>query len=392
MTLIEKFKQRNLFSTYFFYIIYFLLGIYYLLFSFMSETIPQYWNQVIFFYHALLILLLVKVLLQKNTLLQWIFLVGLLYLCYKSFQYNYDFYNIFGTMMLLCCAKNIEIKKLIKVDFFVRIVRIILFILLPFTGLMANNFNIWIGGRLRTFFGWTHANMMGLDFLLLTMDLMYLRKESKKWYDCVLYAAIIIFLDKTANSRTAEIVIAILIIIQLLSILLKETWFHNIMILFTSGAFALCIGIPLIGSYIYLHTPDVLSQYDGTFLSRIQLTVQVFVKYGRLAFYGFPLETDDCLDMMYSYIGLHWGIAASVIITLAILYAIYRAAKERQTDFLILLFLFLIYGCSEVAHIYPVYSYCSLLFGYYIMNHKPICLSSAFSKMLPSKKYKNGDA
>ena len=110
------------------------------------------------------------------------------------------------------------------------------------------------------------------------------------------------------------------------------------MILFTSGAFALCIGIPLIGSYIYLHTPDVLSQYDSTFLSRIQLTVQVFVKYGRLAFYGFPLETDDCLDMMYSYIGLHWGIAASVIITFAILYAIYRAAKERQTDFLILLF------------------------------------------------------
>ena len=81
MILIEKFKQRDLFSTYFFYIIYFLLGIYYLLFSFMSETIPQYWNQVIFFYHALLILLLVKVLLQKNTFLQWIFLVAMLYLC-----------------------------------------------------------------------------------------------------------------------------------------------------------------------------------------------------------------------------------------------------------------------------------------------------------------------
>ena len=67
-----------------------------------------------FFYHILLILLLAKVLLQKNSVFDWIFLAGLFYLCYKSYQYNYDFYNIFGTMMFLCCAKNIEIKKIAK--------------------------------------------------------------------------------------------------------------------------------------------------------------------------------------------------------------------------------------------------------------------------------------
>ncbi len=47
-------------------------------------------------------------------------------------------------------------------------------------GLMINEINIWIGGRTRTFFGWTHANMMGHDFLLLAMDIMYLRKEKEK--------------------------------------------------------------------------------------------------------------------------------------------------------------------------------------------------------------------
>ena len=46
-------------------------------------------------------------------------------------------------------------------------------------GLMINKINVWIGGRTRTFFGWTHANMMGLDFLLLAMDIMCLRKECK---------------------------------------------------------------------------------------------------------------------------------------------------------------------------------------------------------------------
>ena len=372
--LIEKFKQRNEISTIFLYILYFLLGMYYPLFSFMRQTVPQYWNQVTLFYHILLILLLVKVIIQKNSVLDCFFLIVLLYLCYKSYQYNYDFYNIFGTMMFLCCAKNIEIKKIVKLDLYVRIVRSALFLTLPFMGLMINKINVWIGGRTRTFFGWTHANMMGLDFLLLAMDIMYLRKECKKWYDCILYAGFIIFLDLTANSRTAEAVIAMLIVIHLLSIVIPKNWFHKMMVLFTSGAFLLCVCIPFIGSYLYIRKPELFLQHDGTMLSRIQLTTTFYLRNGGVGFYGFPIEDEDCLDMMFSYIGLHWGIAAFIIIVAAITYAIYKASSEQNTVFLVLLFSFLVYGLAEVAPIYPVYSYFSLLLGYYIMNHKPFSL------------------
>ena len=372
--LIEKFKQRNEISTIFLYILYFLLGMYYPLFSFMRQTVPQYWNQVTLFYHILLILLLVKVILQKNSVLDCFFLIVLLYLCYKSYQYNYDFYNIFGTMMFLCCAKNIEIKKIVKLDLYVRIVRSALFLTLPFMGLMINKINVWIGGRPRTFFGWPHANMMGLDFLLLAMDIMYLRKECKKWYDCILYAGFIIFLDLTANSRTAEAVIAMLIAIHLLSIVIPKNWFHKMMVLFTSGAFLLCVCIPFIGSYLYIRKPELFLQHDGTMLSRIQLTTTFYLRNGGVGFYGFPIEDEDCLDMMFSYIGLHWGIAAFIIIVAAITYAIYKASSEQNTVFLVLLFSFLVYGWAEVAPIYPVYSYFSLLLGYYIMNHKPFSL------------------
>ena len=372
--LIENFKQRNEISTIFLYILYFLLGMYYPLFSFMRQTVPQYWNQVTLFYHILLILLLVKVILQKNSVLDCFFLIVLLYLCYKSYQYNYDFSNIFGTMMFLCCAKNIEIKKIVKLDLYVRIVRSALFLTLPFMGLMINKINVWIGGRTRTFFGWTHANMMGLDFLLLAMDIMYLRKECKKWYDCILYAGFIIFLDLTANSRTAEAVIAMLIVIHLLSIVIPKNWFHKMMVLFTSGAFLLCVCIPFIGSYLYIRKPELFLQHDGTMLSRIQLTTTFYLRNGGVGFYGFPIEDEDCLDMMFSYIGLHWGIAAFIVIVAAITYAIYKASSEQNTVFLVLLFSFLVYGWAEVAPIYPVYSYFSLLLGYYIMNHKPFSL------------------
>ena len=372
--LIEKLKKLDTFSTAFLYPIYFLLGLYYPLFSFMRQTFPSYMGQLVIFYHILLFMLLLKNILQKNSILDWIFLIILLYLCRKSYQYNFDFYNIFGTMMFLFCAKNIDLHKIIKLDLYIRIIRSILFFTLPFMGLMINEVNVWIGGRTRTFFGWTHPNMMGLDFLLLAMDIMYLRKECKKWYDCILYAVFIIFLDRTANSRTAEAIIAMLIAIHLLSIVIPKNWFHKMMVLFTSGAFLLCVCIPFIGSYLYIRKPELFLQHYGTMISRIQLTTTFYLRNGGFGFYGFPIEDQDCLDMMFSYIGLHWGIAAFIIISSAIIYAIYKAAREQHTGFLILLFFLLIYGCAETAHIYPVYSYFSLLLGYYIMNRKPFYL------------------
>lgn len=372
--LIKKLKKLDTFSTAFLYPVYFLLGLYYPLFSFMRQTFPAYMGQLVIFYHILLFMLLLKNIMQKNSILDWIFLIILLYLCRKSYQYNFDFYNIFGTLMFLFCAKNIDLQKIIKLDLYIRIIRSILFFTLPFMGLMVNEVNILIGGRTRTFFGWTHPNMMGLDFLLLAMDIMYLRKECKKWYDCILYAVFIIFLDRTANSRTAEAIIAMFIVIHLLSIVIPKNWFHKMMVLFTSGAFLLCVCIPFIGSYLYIRKPELFLQHYGTMPARIQLTTTFYLRNGGVGFYGFPIEDEDCLDMMFSYIGLHWGIAAFIIIVAAITYAIYKASSEQNTIFLVLLFSFLVYGWAEVAPIYPVYSYFSLLLGYYIMNRKPFSL------------------
>ena len=366
--LIEKFKQRNEISTFFFYILYFCLGMYYPLYSFTRQTFPGYLNAVTLFYHTVLILLLVKVILQKNSVLDWLFLIILLYLCYKSYQYNYDFYNIFGTMMFLCCAKNLSLPKLILFDFYIRMIRCILFFILPFCGLMINKINIYVGGRERTFFGWTHPNMMGLDFLLLSMDILYLRREKKKWYDCFLYLGFIVLLDVTANSRTAESAILLLIIIHLLSLALKEPLFHKLIVFFTSCAFLLCVGIPLFGTMLYFRYPEAVLQYGGTLGSRLYLNSIFYQRNGSFGFYGFPIFDEDCLDMLFAYIGLHWGICAFLIISAAVLYTIYRAGKEQHTAVLILLLLFLVYGWMETAEIYPAYSYFSLLLGYYIMN------------------------
>ena len=51
--LIETLQKRDKFSSALLYPVYFLLGLYYPLFSFMRKTFPAYMGQLVVFYHIL---------------------------------------------------------------------------------------------------------------------------------------------------------------------------------------------------------------------------------------------------------------------------------------------------------------------------------------------------
>lgn len=366
------FKQQcEHFSASFLYILYIGLSMYYPVYSIILKRMPNHIDKLILVYHILLILLLVKIVFQNNSIIDWILLAIMLYLCAKSYQYNYDFYNIFGTMMFLLCAKNIKLDKIIKLDFYIRIIRFVLYFILPYFGWMSNHIHFYVGGRERTFYGWTHPNMMGIDFLLLAMDIFYLRKESRKWYDILLYGSMIVLLDITANSRTAEGAIFLLIIMQLVYLGFNEEIRHVLVIFFTVLSYLLSVLLPALGCYLVIQHPDIIYKYTGTLVSRFALTADFYSKNMGLGFYGFPLYSDfDCLDMLFSYVGLHWGICAFIIFNAAILYCLYHAIKLKHTDILVLLLIFFLYSNMETAHIFPTYSYFTLIIGFYCMNRK----------------------
>ena len=153
---------------------------------------------------------------------------------------------------------------------------------------------------------------------------------------------------------------------------MQRNWFHKMMVLFTSGAFLLMCWYSIYRKlFIYPQTGIIFTTWRNHALKN-SIDYYLLSKNGGFGFYGFPIEDQDCLDMMFSYIGLHWGTAAFIIISAAIIYAIYKASREQHTSFLILLFFFLVYGWAEVAPYLSCYiSYLSLLLGYYIMNRKP---------------------
>ena len=77
--------------------------------------------------------------------------------------------------------------------------------------------------------------------------------------------------------------------------MVNDAIFHKLMVLFTSEHF-LCLGIPLIGLLFIppLH-PEYFASYNGTMLSRIQLSCSSIVKILVLVFMDFQFMTNDCL-------------------------------------------------------------------------------------------------
>lgn len=62
--------------------------------------------------------------------------------------------------------KDIDLDKVLKVDLVTRICLGCALIILPLVGLYTDHADQMTGGRLRSSFGWSHPNEMGLFFLM----------------------------------------------------------------------------------------------------------------------------------------------------------------------------------------------------------------------------------
>ncbi len=56
---------------------------------------------------------------------------------------------------------------------------------------------------------------MGFSFTVMALEWMYLRHRRFRWYDYVGVLTMVLFLDRTANSRTAELLMLGILSVEL---------------------------------------------------------------------------------------------------------------------------------------------------------------------------------
>lgn len=342
----------------------------FLIYGIAMELIPNPGWLFTYPYLALMSMTGVKICIQGNNWKEWILTILLGFVAILSFKGSGDRAVLLITLGI-CCAKNVNLDKLLKIDLSIRIFATFLFVVLPFIGIIPNHIGVIIGGRPRTFFGWSHPNGMGQRMLLIVLEWIYIRHGRFKWYDYVGIVGIVVLLDLTANSRTAEILMLVILLLEASSMLLVQygkkvyiiwTWF-------TLGIFWVSVLLPILVVGLYDGLREFFSEALGTVGSRFVLTASYVENHG-ITLFGSPYDSskEEYLDMLFANVLFMRGVVFGVVIVLLSVLSIYFAYKKKNEKFLLLLFTFFAFGIMESEHINMIYSFFPVLLGIPVFN------------------------
>lgn len=321
-------------------------------------------------------LALLKLCIQGNTWKEWLFIIGFGVIAVCSWKGSDDKTPLL-LMLGVCCSKGVNLDRLIKIDLIVRIFSTISLIVLPVVGLAANHAHVWHTGRYRDYFGWEAPNGMGLAILIICMEWMFLRHLRFKWYDYAGMLLLNIFLNYTANSRFAELLIMGVIAAEFVSSIWEKTKLSDReYLLWTAGcagALALAVLAPLSAIILYIYQNAFLMGLKGSLLSRFQIAGKFYAVNG-ISLFGHPYnpEVYDYLDMSFAYLSLHLGIAIALIVFVLMIGTIVRSYQRKDTKLLLIFMFVLLRSVFESEHFTLVYSFFPILLGTAVWNQESV--------------------
>ncbi|MCD7789948.1 MAG: hypothetical protein LUH55_05240 [Bacteroides thetaiotaomicron] len=327
-----------------------------------TEKWLEYWLSLMY------VLMLVKLAIQRKNWLEWLVTAGLLCLVEMTrITTQTDAVLWFVTGVLI--AKDVDLRRVLKADLLTRLVMGAALIALPLAGLYPFFTKHMGNGRFRYNFGWSHPNEMGLFFLMLCMAWLYVRHEKWSWKDNTGMLFLLMFLDCLPNSRTAEVSILILLLLENLSCYLKKrkiTPSRRVklwkMLAFIS-VFSCCILSFLL--FTNYNKAIVIQYLPLTVIDRLRLAYQFWNENG-FSFWGqfFDSTTYNYLDMLYAYLSMNMGMAVMALVLCLNVLTIWHAGKEQNEGALLILISFQAYSLLEHEHFKILYSFYPLLLGY----------------------------
>ncbi|MCD8197589.1 MAG: hypothetical protein LUE24_10595 [Lachnospiraceae bacterium] len=335
----------------------------------ISEAWPLLGNCLEYWLYFMYLLVLVRIAIQKKSWLEWLVtagILGLVELTRITTQTNVVLWFAAGLLI----AKDVDLVRVLKADLLTRIVMAAMLIVLPLTGLYHFYIKDWGSGRVRYSFGWSHPNEMGLFFLMLCMAWAYLRYKKWCWKDNVAILLLLVFLDRLANSRTAEICMLLLLLLENLYIFLgkrlpdQDRRLRLWKWLAWLSAFGVCI-LTFILFIGYSDEVSIFRQIPATVSGRFSLAHRFWSEQGfSLLGQVFDGEIYNYLDMLYAYLSLNMGILVMAGVLFLNVLAVWRAGKERDEGLLLIIIVFQAYSLLEHEHFKTIYGFYPLLLGY----------------------------
>lgn len=271
------------------------------------------------------------------TLILWTLFIG----------YHTGDYGFFKLTLMITAAKNIGFEDCIKYDVFLRIFTIALMFILWKAGI-APDFTSILGATVRHSMGFRNLNHFGMLVFILVLECLYLAHLEFHLLLYVVLIAVLVFEDRIAGSRTAEV-------FSVFALFFAVIYSHN-RELFKSGGWRIfmqmnapvCFILTELSSYVFSHSADGLMVKLNTLLSGRIYNIAYYNNLFGPTIFGVNIASGNrTLDNLYAYLIISSGIVVFIFIMIAYIRLIYDLYMYDNVPMAVVIFLLFAYGLSE---------------------------------------------
>lgn len=283
-------------------------------------------------------------------------LLILLSFIFSDFQFTF-------TMFLCCvlCIRKVKLRDLIAYDFIIRFLGVLTIILLSLVGVLDKEMIV----PDRTVFGFNTPNTLGLYFLDLFLEFVYLRDKISNisWLHIGLFIAFLFIVVNLNISRTMLLCVVLAIILIVAVKLFPK-------ILFNKFITYIPVIISIISIVMFvMYDPQIkfFSELDSMLTGRISLGNIYYQNYG-FSILGQKVTHTLAFDSGYIRLAIQYGLV--IMFLFVILYGKLFAFCVKKKDELLLIcsIIFVIYGLSEFHVCYVTTNFTLLFIGKIFWN------------------------
>lgn len=278
---------------------------------------------------------------------------------------------ILQLFLLIICSSTHYFDDIIRTDLKFKIIILIFIVFFHLFGFSIIKL-FWRSGKIRYAFGFSQPNTFGYYILSFFFEFMYYIRKKITIKKLLIYSLLVLFFLNLANSRTAEISIALFVGIYIFTYLIHKKINYNskdsnknIIIYSFSLIFIFLTIISFIFTNLYINGNNFALKYNEFFSDRL-LIQSHFTKIYSINILGNNIDYFDTLDNVYIRLLINFGVIGWLLYNIIYFKIIKKANNNKDTLILIIFFVLFIYGFMEWYIIRPVLNifliYCSAKF------------------------------
>lgn len=333
-----------------------------------------------FDYLAILILFVVFLIQSKNySFKSFIYSIIFIFLSVIVTYVSKDS-NILKLVLFLICFKDINFSECVKVDFYIKLL-LVLLVMLLYSFNMTVNIPVYRNGVLRKAFGFKHPNKIGMYLMMICLDCIYLSKGKFNMYYSFVILIIITFLFMFVDSRTSVLIVILAISFIYINKITKSKIIENKLVkIGTSNLFLIMTLLTLLLT-ILTSNGNLLAVKINRVLSYRFTFNKYFLTQYHISLFGNNIITNNMylLDSSYINILLRYGIIMWIWIYFLFFKTINKLYNDKEFVLLIIIILLMLYGFSE-SFLYKITANVFLLYFGKILNKE---VTSCEAKVVP---------